>query len=142
MNSINYHIILERHDDPKNINSPPEFDRSFALTKAKRLVDSLEIALNFRPILDDSIQDGTHYAEVNLWPVLASESHGTIRLSKFGDLATIIDENKIEHSKVGDVIQILQKNEFAYIPASILEKPYDGKIRGIKCWMTRYFHYP
>jgi hypothetical protein len=139
MESVDFLDLLKRNDFP-SIKSP-DFDRARELAAIINLQSSLADCLGFRPLLNDQIQDATHFAELRVRQEISHETSAVIRFSKFGKLTTILRAEKLGNEKLQLVLQELQKHGYVYVPATILESPYDGQIQGIETWMTRFFYY-
>jgi hypothetical protein len=140
MTSPDYLALLKKNDLSSS-NHPPGFDRAVALGEVDQLRTSFESHLGYRPVLDDQVQDATHFAELQMQPKISRELHAVIRFSKFGRLVTILFAEKLGDEKLQLVLHELQKHGYVYVPSEILESPYDGQMQGIETWMTRFFYY-
>jgi hypothetical protein len=105
------------------------------------LQSSLEPIFGFKPLLDGQIQDSTHSEEIRLWPNFKSECRGVIRFSRFGRLVTILFSERLSVEELSQILSELEKHRYVYIPATILESPYDGSWDLTETWMNRYFYY-
>lgn len=140
MASTDYTDLL-RKNDLSDLNRPPEFDRGLALERVENLRTSLEECLGFRPVLDDQIQDATHFAELQIKPQINREKCAVIRFSKFGKLVTILFPEEMGAEKFSLVVNEMQRHGYIFIPSEMLDQPYDGRLEGIATWMVRFFYY-
>lgn len=142
MNPIDY-LKLLRENDLSELERPPDFNGKEALQAVQQFRHSLEVHLGFLPVLDDSMQDTTHFAELELQPAISNERCSVIRFSKFGKLVTILFPEKTGNEKLSLILHEFQTHGYVYVPAVILESPYNGRQSGIgiSTWMQRFFHY-
>jgi uncharacterized protein (TIGR02996 family) len=134
--------LLQQHDDPRNGEHPPGFDHRAAIQQftifATALASTLRVSL--RPETDSAIQDASFHGQ--LFIPLGEERYAVIRVSTFGNMATISEDEPVAPELLQTVIGLLKKHGYVYVPAGVLEQPYTGKnpgVTGISTWWIRYF---
>jgi hypothetical protein len=143
MTGEDYLRLLEEHDHPSRGLFPEGFDKEAAMAKAREFAKVLENQLQLNVLVETGvqIQDTTHHTELHLPNGGTDGSWVTIRLSNFGNLATVINQDKLDPVQLKVLLDALEEADYVYIPPDVLDKPYTGAIPHVKTWMTRFFHY-
>jgi hypothetical protein len=137
--------LLQRHDDPKHCEHPPGFDYKMAERRFAKFAEALSSALGV-PLKSETgakIQDASFHSQIYL--PLGEERYALIRFSNFGDMATVgtvSEDESVPAALMKTVVELLEKHGYVYVPASVLDRPYTGRIPGelgIGTWWIRYF---
>ncbi len=141
---MNFTELLQRHDDPKHWENPPGFDYETAERRFAKFAEALSSALGV-PLESEtgvSIQDASFHSQIFL--PLGEEGYSQIRFSNFGDMVTVSEDEPVPAALLMTVIELLEKQGYVYVPSSVLDQPYTGRIPrelGISTWWIRYFSY-
>lgn len=95
------------------------------------------------------IQDASFHGQILLPHSLLTEdavkedSLIRLRISNFGQLATLYDEDTLVRPDVlSTIVSVLEEQGYTYIPTIVLNEPYSGKnpgVSGFRTWGMRYF---
>lgn len=134
-----------------------ETPRSFNYNRLKRKVLDLQssLAKRFKAAfqLDDQVQDASFHCDLMIPTELVASPNPhigySIRISNFGDLATLNFQEEITPEAQQDIISHLGQSGFVFIHYDDLEEPYDGSFDEFRknvfadrpSWYTRYFDY-
>ncbi len=141
-----YLDILRASDDHAGCEFPTGFDYEEARRRAVLLANRLERKIGMPCKLETGsyIQDASFHSMIVLPTPDAPDSfQSTLRLSNFGDLATISDEGSVDPVHLHIVTSCLAELGYQYIPLDVLQEKYDGEnrvLRGVSWWI-RYFDY-
>lgn len=139
--------ILERYDEFGAYEFPGEFRYPEMEARAKEVARQLE-AKGHRITFEDALynQDASfsvalvlHTYEELLNRLLPQP---TVRLSNFGNLASVAGSGQVPESDLNVIVQELEKGGFIYISESELDCDYDGVMsdkKFIRTWWIRYF---
>ena len=145
--------ILLKLDEIDSYETPSDFNyRGIKSNVAKLLKDLID---RFDAIfsVDDQVQDASFYCDIKVPIDLVINPKPqigySIRISNFGQLATINFESEYSESTVKTIIQSLELNGFTYISADDLNEDYDGNFSDFHnllggetpSWWIRYFDY-
>lgn len=133
--------LLKDNEDPSSLFVPTRFDRQAAITRAHALGELLHSKLNLNATVtaDFQLNDASFHAEINLPNAGKEKSWVTVRLSNFGNLATVISSGEIEPQSLRLLLDALNDLKYVFIPADFLNQPYTGKLSGVSTWMARFF---
>jgi hypothetical protein len=136
-----YTSLLKVHDDPRNAEWPPGFDLSAAETKFTKMAKEIVAAFpgsHFET--GTAIQDASFHGQI--FVALAGD-FASLRVSNFGSLATVTDEDDcLDAVSRSRLLDTLAAHGYTFIPADILDQPYDGTnpgVTGFRTWWCRYF---
>ena len=146
-NIEDYIRILQAHDDPEVWETPPEFDWEAAQRRILDFAGELQREFGvYRAVESVSFfQDSSCLGEIPLppryfnrperaWDVIA------VRISNWGNMATVDDESALEPELLERVKVLLQASGYLYIPPTVLAEPYT-RVPWIETWWIRYFDY-
>jgi hypothetical protein len=139
---MDYLELLWRHDHPTHWEYPPGFDYRAATERFARFVEELSAKLGVAPRVETGvhIQDASFHSQVFL--PLPGGRFALIRFSNFGDMATVSDDEPVPDSTMAEVLELLAKHGYVYVPAAVLAGTYTGSnpgVTGIDTWWIRYF---
>ena len=143
----NYLELLESADSPIYAEYLPGFNIREADAKFDKFVKALEQRLGCAlPNKDNysGIQDGGFHGMVLLPSDLFTGEYGaSLRVSNFGNFATIFDDDEEVKPEVFLTIdETLEEFGYVYIPSKVLNTPYTGNnpgVTGFHSWGHRYF---
>ena len=147
--------ILLRHDEVGAYEQPHSFDRRAALGTVVELIARLNTRFSSDFALDDHVEDASFLCDIIIPEGLVQAWQPNlgyaIRISNFGQLASICFEENILQEALELVKSDLQGAGFTYLPASVLQDmDYDGRFEDFKSlngperlvtWWHRYFDY-
>lgn len=145
--------VLLKFDEIGRHETPSTFNYSALVAQTGKLKARLEELFGHQLILDDQVQDASHYCDIlipsQFIATCFSNQLYAIRISNFGRLATIIRENHYLEGIESTIVQALSENGFLLLKAEDLDKEYDGvftKFHHLSSewkvtWRTRYFDY-
>lgn len=141
--------LLRAIDDPRHWEFPAGFDYDAAARRFRAFADELAraCALPRGAEAGASIQDATFHDQIILHgPVLRREPAPRdtvlLRVSNWGDLATVSDEAALDPAALERIRATLARFGYRYIPPAVLALPYTGRARGgtgAITWWVRYF---
>jgi hypothetical protein len=144
-----YLQILQSYDDPDRWETPAEFNyyasRNRFLALAKAVQERLKIVC--RVETDSLIQDASFIGQIMfpeevLLPREQNDYGGMIRVSNFGNMATVTDERLFPAPMLSAIKQVMDEFDYVYIPPWVLKETYTGSnpgVTGIATWWIRYF---
>ncbi len=148
-NTERYLHILRRHDDPVRWEWPRDFDYEAAERRFLAFVADLQRACGLRLDAETgaAIQDASFRGQVFLRGRLLRneldpEETVVLRVSNWGELATVSDEAAIHPAALVRIKAVLEHAGYLYIPPRVLALPYTGEnpgVTGIATWWIRYF---
>jgi hypothetical protein len=145
--------ILLKFDEQGRYETPSHFSREQIKSKVYDFVKDLEYAFKTQFTIDDQIQDASFFCDVRIPHDLVINPKGNvgyaIRISNFGNLASIIFEDQYSEEVSVTIKDILTKNNFAFIHSDDLDEEYDGSFENFNdivpgskpTWWIRYFDY-
>ncbi len=153
--------ILLSVDDEIECEWPVSFKREEALKGVLAIQPKIEIALNCKLELDDTIQDASYFASLALWKHVPADPNlytapnvkrgGMnyaiiyISFSSFGNLviigSSVENEDRFPNTIIDSVIQLLKENGYVYISEKDLHEKHCGKNPNFpgSTWGERYF---
>jgi hypothetical protein len=144
---MNYDKILRRYDEQGAYEFPSGFPADSFEREAAEACSTLEKQLGRKLKFEGPLfcQDASFGAQCVLHeqPIKDNLIHQScVRFSKFGRLVSITDTSVIDPIELDKIIQTMASLDYTYIPADILDKPYDGVMAGVTAlptWWIRYF---
>jgi hypothetical protein len=139
---MEYAQLLARHDHPTQWESPPDFDYNAAASRFAAFVQDLSEAIGatVRSETGAEIQDASFHSQAFL--PLPANRRAVIRFSKFGDMVTVGDDERVPASMMKLIVELITRHGYTYVPAIVLNAPYTGSnpgVTGISSWWIRYF---
>lgn len=139
-----YRKILHQHDDQNASTCSIDVDDTAVERTTREIAMALE--QKFQHTVSWNKEACNHDASFRIAIALQQESaeHGVSRcdlwFSHVGNLATLTTPNILDPDVCRTILSILEKSGFDYIPADVLEKPYDGVMsEEFGTWRQRYF---
>jgi hypothetical protein len=144
---------LLKFDEWGRYEFPSDFNYAILYEKVLLLKQELDATFKAEFLINDQIQDASFFCDIKVPDILIKNYRNdllySIRISNFGNLATINFEEKIIEEAVAIIKIILIKLDFIFISYDDLDIPYDGKFEAFKnilnhqeaSWYTRYFDY-
>jgi hypothetical protein len=145
--------ILLKFDEKDRYETPLNFNykglKSRVMDLSKKLEDSFKLKFN----IDDQVQDASFFCDLIIPNGLITNPKPnlgySIRISNFGELATVTFEDSYPENVRMIIKEVLARQNFIFIPSDNLEEDYDGsfeKFNGIlggskPTWWVRYFDY-
>ena len=145
--------ILLKLDEINSYETPSDFNYRVIKSNVAKLLKDLIDRLNANFSVDDQVQDASFYCDIKVPIDLVINPKPqigySIRISNFGQLATINFESEYSELTVKTIIQSLEENGFIYISADDLHENYDGNFSEFHnilggetpSWGIRYFDY-
>ncbi len=143
-----YMFLLKSLDDPVFWEWPPGFDLDAAERKFLSFASALQQQLTTICTIETGalIQDASFRGQIVLpdflLQQLPQEYAVVIRVSNWGNIATVSDEQILQPSALTTIRDLMQQFGYVYIPSDLLNTPYTGKnpgVTGIRTWWIRYF---
>jgi len=144
--SEDYLELLKSADSAIYTERLPGFNRKKADAKFNDFVKALERRLSCA--LPDKencidIQDASFHGMVFLpYEFLTEEYRASVRVSNFGNFATVYDADEVVQPRILAIIkELLAEFGYIYIPTEMLNEPYTGQnpVIGFRTWGDRYF---
>ena len=149
----NIHDILLKFDEKGRYEQPSDFNYNTLYKKVTSLKQGLDDLFETTFILDNEVQDASFFCDLKI-PAPLIENYRkelgySIRISNFGELATINFEEELTN-EIADRIKLVLKNSgFIYVSCDHLDTIYNGSFEDFKnvytnykpTWYTRYFDY-
>ena len=141
---IDYIHLLKAHDDPRNSEQPPAFDRRAAESRFTKMAE--EIVSDFPGSgleTGGAIQDASFHGQIF---VAIGGKFALIRVSNFGSLVTFFgdDEDCVSPEARNRLLAKFLAHGYTFIPPDALSAPYDGAnpgVSGFRDWGCRYFEW-
>lgn len=149
-----YINLLLKYDDKDNHEFPKDFDYMQSLQRVKDVQIEFKEILNidFGSMGDGGIQDASFFAQLHVLATLDNIHHTAkigISFSNFGNFVAIWGDD-VDQYPICQIINILTKHGFVYIPSIVLDMEYSGKNQYVKercaqfdpqrcTWSFRYF---
>jgi hypothetical protein len=156
MDDNDYLRVLEAHDDLRLWYCPADFDYEAAerhfLDFARELQEALGVECWVRS--GSAVQDASFLGDIDLPPDCFNVPERAndpvfLRVSNWGNLATVSDEAAIEPDWLEQIKALLDRFGYQYIPPSVLQRPYRRlRLRDLPpfyrneprmTWWIRYF---
>ena len=128
---------------------PPGFDSEATERRFLAFATALERACGLRLDVETgaAIQDASFLGQVFLRGPLLQKELGReetflLRISNWGEMATISDEAALHPAALRRIKAVLGQFGYVYIPPRVLALPYTGEnpgVTGIATWWIRYF---
>ena len=144
---------LREYDEVGRYETPSKFDYDGLMQKVIKLKVELEELFNVDFQIDDQVQDASFLCDLRipkeLIPELDPSLEYSIRISNFGQLATINFQAELGESTLKRMLESLEKHDFEFISTDELDSIYDGQFEEFKkiggdrgsTWYMRYFDY-
>ena len=142
--------ILQKFDEPNCWETPSQFDYNQLKRKVEELVNSLNSFFKQDFEIDDQIQDASYYFDIMIPSELLYSPKPdlciSIRISNFGNLATLTFQNEYSWEVRQDLIRLIEAHHFTFMDEDDLMTPYDGILLAPNGnpnynWFRRYFDY-
>ncbi len=145
--------ILIRFDEFGSYETPTVFNYKEIKSNVSKLTNNLIDKFGVDFMVDDQIQDASFFCDIKMPHDLVINPKPqigySIRISNFGQLATINFESEYSKETVQTIINLLDKNGFIYVSTDELDEDYDGSFTDFynllggetPSWGIRYFDY-
>ncbi len=145
--------ILLRFDEIGRYETPNQFDYTDLKRRVVELSKNLQQQFGHLFKIDDQVQDASFFCDliIPIQLVVNPQSNigYSIRISNFGNLATINFREEYTQEVSNVIIEQLEKEGFLFVDADELDIDYDGKFDDFKkitpdyelSWYIRYFDY-
>jgi hypothetical protein len=144
--------LLELADHETACEFPPGFNHRALMKKVEELKPKLNSIAGKPFELDVNVQDASFFTEL---AILEPPIYGVnmyhyvlgVRFSSFGNFFTVWSNSikeKIDDTKIDEIISETEEAGFVYIDAETLEQKYTGRnkyLADIENWWARYFDY-
>ncbi len=143
-----YLKILKDADDPVHSEVPgglERYDLKAAEARFRQFTARLQQVLGAQCLSKNGadIQDASFVGLITIPGELAGQAKPIeIRISHFGNLATVADEEGIRQQTMDQLMALLKEAGYRHIPSAVLSTPYTGRnpgVTGFKNWWHRYF---
>jgi hypothetical protein len=156
MKAEDYLQILKDSDDPRYAEFPGGYNKQSYDDSIKRflkLAEQVKSVLGSECVIEsgDKVQDASFIGEVLLptgvlqEPMKSPADFGAnLRVSNFGDLATISEELPINEDILDRVVSLIRSAGYRYVPYDVLTTPYTGTnpgVTGYHNWYHRFFDF-
>lgn len=130
-----YLQILHRHDGATGWESPPDFDHTATIQRL-RSVAPRGGRYSGRQLFGQVFLSSPPLAAGMVLPATV-----LLRISNWGNLATVSDEAALTEAGLRQVKELLTQHGYVYIAPQILALAYTGKLptNGTVSWWLRYF---
>ena len=142
--------LLKRHDDTVHGEWPGGWNTSAyhaAERKFLALAEEVQQVLGESPVVEHggAIQDASFHGLLALpKSCLVNDYKVSLRVSNFGNLATLYDADDMVKSACRDKVKdVLARRGYIYVPSWVLNEPYPPQVLlpSIPNWGVRYFDY-
>jgi hypothetical protein len=145
--------ILLKFDEVNRYETPTNFNAKVLEYNVIHLVEDLESHFGIKFKVDNQVQDASFYADIIIPSELIINPTlnclYAIRISNFGNLATVSFGDSFSNAVKDKLPELLQKHNFIFISSDDLDEDYNGNfikfneiLGGQKpSWRIRYFDY-